>query len=141
MKKRMVGTKKTGGTVQALTWGTGLALGLSLMLSALAAAAISRQWIPEGGMVYCAVVILIGSSCGGAWVGGALRPDRRLPVCLGVAGCYFAVLLLLGALFFGGRFRGIPVTAALILGSSAAMALMGLRKGKGRKRKYKRYGL
>lgn len=141
MKRRM-GRVRAGRSIpRAVALGSGLALVVSLILAALAAAAISRQWIPESGGVYAGVVILIGGACGGAWFGGRQAPSHRFSVSMGIAGGYFAGLLLLGALCFGGRFRGIPVTAALILGSAGAMALLGLRQGKGRKWKYKRYGL
>ena len=141
MKRRVGRASKGRSLPQAVALGTGLAMALSLVLTAMAAAAISRQWIPESGAGYAAAIILIAGACGGAWVGGRWAPDHRLPVSLGIAGGYFAVLLLLGALCFGGRFHGIPVTAALILGSAGAMALLGQRQGKGRKRKYKRYGI
>ena len=140
MKRRMGRASSRRSLPRAIAMGTGLSLGVGVILAALAAAAISRQWIPESGMGYAAAVILIGSTCGGAWLGGRLSPDRRLPVGLAAAGGYFVVLLLLGALCFGGRFHGIPVTAALILGSAGGIALLSLRQGKSRKRKYKRYG-
>lgn len=141
MKKRMGGGASTGGMPRALALGTGFAVIVSLGLTALAAAAMSQQLIPERGAVSAVVMILIGSSCGGAWIAEKIDPAHRLPVALGTAGGYFAVLLVFGALFFRGRFHGILVTAALIVGSAGAMGLLSLRRGKGRKRKYKRYGL
>lgn len=141
MKKRMGGAASAGGVPRAVALGTGLAVLISLVLTALAAAAVSRQWIPENGAAYAAVLILIGGSCGGAWTAGRMEPRCRLPAALGAAGGYFVVLLALGALFYRGQFHGILVTAALIVGSAGATGLLGLRQGKGRKRKYKRFGL
>ena len=141
MKKRTGGTSEGRGLVRAAVRGTGLALAVTLVLTAMAAAAVSKQWIPEQGAGYTAVVILIGSAWAGAWLGARQNPAGKAAGSMAAAGGYFAVLLILGALCFRGSFHGIPVTAAVIAGTAGAVSLLGLRQGKGRKRKYKRYGL
>ena len=101
MKKRMGGGASTGGMPRALALGTGFAVIVSLGLTALAATAMSQQWIPERGAVYAVVVILIGSSCGGAWIAekSIRRIDCRwlwgrladiLRCCWCLARCFFA---------------------------------------------------
>ena len=141
MKKRIKPMAGERGLLQAAGRGTGLALGLCLVLTALFAGAISREWVPESAMGYGAAGILLLSAGAGAYAAGRWYPAKGAAAsCLGGLG-YFLVLLLLGALFFGGRFHGILVSALLILGAVGAAVLLSARRGKGRKRKYKRYGL
>lgn len=141
MKKRTGGTSEGRGLVRAAVRGTGLALAVTLVLTAMAAAAVSKQWIPEQSGSYAAVAILIGGTCAGAWLGARQNPAGKAAGCMAAAGGYFAVLLILGALCFRGSFHGIPVTAAVIAGTAGAVSLLCLRHGTGRKRKYKRYGI
>ena len=104
MKKRMGGGASTGGMPRALALGTGFAVIVGLGLTALAAAAMSQQWIPERGAVYAVVVILIGSSCGGAWIAEKIDPAHRLPVALGRLADILRCCWCLARCFFAGGF-------------------------------------
>lgn len=137
MKK--VVRKRTGGLLPALIWGAGVALGVSFLLTAIFAYAMAKEWIGEKSVGFIASAILILAAGGGALLASGMYPQRRMLVCLAAAGVYFLFLLLGAALFFGGDFRGLPVTAALVCGSAVAAGLIGAKSAGGRKKKYKRY--
>ncbi len=64
---------------------------------------------------------------------------RYLVMCLCSGLCYFVCLLCCTALFFGGQYAGMGVTALVVLGGSLCAALSTLRKGTGHKRARVKY--
>lgn len=131
--------KRTGGPLSALALGTGAALAATLLLAAVFACAMEREWIGEKSAGFVASGVLILAAGGGALLTAARYPKRRILVCMGTGSIYFLFLLLGAALFFDGDFSGLPVTAALVCGSAAAAGLLGLGPSGSRKKKYKRF--
>lgn len=107
-----------------LAMGTLVSLGITAALSALAAWLVRGGSVPEEGIGYCAMVILLLSSCAGALT--AIRKTKRLRMQMGLAagGIYWLCLLAATALFFGGQYEGIGVTALMVFCGSMLVILL-----------------
>ena len=117
-----------------LAVGAGCSLAMTLGLTAVLAKLVEAETIPVEKIGYGIMVLLVTSSFAGAMVSFGRIKRQRLLVC-GVSGViYFAVLMSITALFFGGQYSAVGVTALLVLAGSAAAALLGLRQGRGAKR-------
>lgn len=80
--------------------------------------------------------VLLFSSVMGALGSSSKIKRQKLIVCVLSGVIYFSVLMALTALFFGGQYEAVGVTALLILGSSISCGLLVAREGsKGYKRK------
>lgn len=139
----MVVNRKATGKAISIPLGLGIGLivcmAITLITSAISANLILNERIGEGAMGYCAMVTLLLSSAAGAWLAAVLIKHRWMIVCMGVGGIYFLTLLGITALFFGGQYQGIGVTALMILGGSGSVGLLGLKHANGRKKHRKKY--
>lgn len=110
----------------------------TLLLSAVLAKLVDTEIIPQERIGYGIMVLLL--LCGFLGANEACRRIKRqyLIVSAISAGIYFLILLSITALFFGGQYSGIGVTAILILCGSLLAALARSGKGEGRKRRKKR---
>jgi putative membrane protein (TIGR04086 family) len=112
-----VNAKPTGiaSTIPAgLAWGTGAAMAGTLLGAGIAAKLMETghmQWTSSG---YAVLVILILSAWLGASVAAGKIKRQRLIICLASGMTYFAVLMLMTALFFGGKYSGVGETTLLI---------------------------
>ncbi|MBO5952669.1 MAG: TIGR04086 family membrane protein [Oscillospiraceae bacterium] len=105
---------------------------LTTIVSACVAAVLfSGERLPESAMGYAVVLILLISTAVGALVGMIITAHQRMLVCLFVGGGYYALLLSCTALFFGGMYQGVGVTALVILAAALGCGLLGLTRGKG----------
>ena len=123
-----------------LAIGSGTSLLITLVGSWFFAYLISKEILEEITIGYCAMfIILLASLTGTAAAVGKIK-RRRLCVC-GLSGLiYFGILLSMTALFFGGQYQGVGVTALLIMAGSCTVALLGLRgERRVRRRKKKRF--
>ncbi len=84
------------------------------------------------GVGYGAMIVLVIASAMGAWTAEGRIQRMRLQVCLLSGLSYFLALLSATALFFGGQYSGIGVTALAILAGSAGVALLSMRPQKNR---------
>lgn len=102
-----------------------VSLGITAALSALTAWLILVGTLPEHAAGYCAMGILLLSAAAGAVT--AIGRIKRLRFQMGMASgvIYFLSLLLITALFFGGIYDGIGVTALMIFCGSALVILLG----------------
>lgn len=127
----MVANRKVTGT--AMSMPGGLALGgcisvaVTLLGSLLAANLISREVIPQSSIGYCSMVILLLSSLLGTAVAVRRIKHRRLFVCAVSCAIYYGLLLASTAMFFGGMYQGMGVTALVVLAGSGIVALLGLK--------------
>lgn len=129
--------KPTGRAVSmpaGLAAGAAAALGLTLALAALVAKLVETERLEEGGIGYGVMVILLLSSFTGAMVSAVRIKRQRLLVCLLSSVIYLGILLSMTALFFGGQYSGVGVTAILVLCGGALAILVGLRGERGGKR-------
>lgn len=138
----MVTNRKMKGTAKsvqlALCWGLIISMVLTLILSAGITYLVLSETMAESAVGYGVMLTVLVSSFLGAIVAAAAVKSRRLFVCLMSGVGYFLLLLSVTALFFGGQYEGMGVTALLVFGGAGAAALMG-GKGDGQKRKKRRY--
>ena len=115
-------------------WGIVTELSVTVALAALLAKLVETERMQESAIGYGVMVILVLASFVGAWVSAAKIKRQRLVVCLLSAVIYFALLLSMTALFFGGQYSGVGVTGILVLCGGMLAILAGLRGQKGAKR-------
>lgn len=135
----MVTNRKPTGRASSIPGG--LAMGAvfciawTLLGAMLFAKLIDSGTIAETAIGYCAAGILLTGAFGGAMVSYWKIKRQRMVVCLASGAIYLLALLASTALFFGGQYSAVGVTALLILAGSGAAALLGLGRGEGRHRK------
>lgn len=103
--------------------GVGVALGWTILASAVAAKLIDMEWIGQNTIGYASLLILLSGSFLAASVAKHEIKKQRLMVCGITAAGYYLSLLAITALFFGGQYQGMGVTALLVLCGSALAAL------------------
>ena len=135
----MVVNRKPTGRAMSMPGGLALgalfSVGATLVLTAVLAKLVEGETIPQEKIGYGIMAILVLSAFTGSMAAFGRIKRQRLLVC-GLSGAiYFAVLMSMTALFFGGQYSAVGTTALLILLGSAAAALLGLKQGRGVKRK------
>lgn len=100
------------------------------VLTALLAGLLDREMISwEIAGYWILVMIMLSAYLGSVTACRKIR-RQRLMICLMSALVYWGILLSVTALFFGGQFEAVGVTALLIMGGSICAALSGTGKGK-----------
>ena len=121
---------------RAMSMGAGLALGgaismgITLLLSVLTAYLAGKGYVPVNTIGYFAMVILFLSAMAGAMTAQHKIKRLRLQVCLAAGGVYYASLILMTILLFGGNFTGMGATAAMVSCGSLISALLTNRQGR-----------
>lgn len=113
-----------------LASGTAVSLILTLLLSVLVGKLADMEIISETAIGYAAMGILLVSSIGAAAVAIGRVKRQRLIVGLASGGIYYLMLLSTTALFFGGRYTGMGVTALVVAAGSGAVILAGVGQGR-----------
>lgn len=111
------------------------ALAGTLVLSAILAKLVDMEVIPQDKIGYGIMVLLLLCAFLGANVACGRIKRQYLIVSAISAGIYFVVLICITALFFGGEYSGVGVTAMLVLCGSLLAAFARSGKGEGRKRR------
>jgi len=117
---------------KGLALGNGISLGLTLLLSLGLAGLISRERLQWEQIGYGIFIILFISALLGAAVSVNAVKRQRLMIAMGSGLLFWAMLIAITALFFGGQYDGMLVTGLIILAASGTVALMGLRREKRR---------
>ncbi|MDD5864063.1 MAG: TIGR04086 family membrane protein [Firmicutes bacterium] len=134
----VVNRKPTGKAMSipgGLAVGALFSIGATLLLTAVLAKLVEGETVQQENIGYGVMVILTVSAFTGALVSFGRIKRQRLLVC-GLSGLlYFVILMSMTALFFGGQYSSVGVTALLILLGSAVAALLGLKQGGGGRRK------
>lgn len=143
----MVANQKVTGKATSIPGGIGIAATVSMLITLLTCCILAwlvvTERVGENAIGYCAMMILLVSSFVGAVIAAVKIKHRKMMVCV-LSGCaYFLCLLACTALFFGGQYHGVGVSALLILAGSVAAALTDMRKGgsfnkKSRRKMYSR---
>ena len=102
----------------------GAALALTAACSGLAAWLILRGLIPETAVGYLAMAILPASSAVAAIVAEGTIQRLRVQMCLAASGGYYLSLLAVTAVFFGGQYQGMGVTALMAACGSVLVILL-----------------
>ena len=125
----MVANKKITGRATSLPAGLAIgavcSLAATLILTAILAKLVEAETLPVEKVV---------SSFAGAMISCGRIKRQRMLVCIVSGVIYFAMLMSMTALFFGGQYSAVGTTALLVLAGSGAAALLGLRQGRGAKR-------
>lgn len=99
----------------------GLAIGalISLIITMAGAAVMAylvlNETVGESGIGYASMIVLFIGAAMGAWGAYSSIKKQRLQICLMSAGVYYLILLAITALFFGGQYQGLGVTALVVL--------------------------
>ncbi len=129
----MVTNRKSSG--RAMTLPGGVLMGACAAMlwtiggAALTALLIDREVLAQTAIGYGSMVILLTASILGSSLAWQKVKHQRAVVCLCAGAAYFLMLLAATALFFGGQYHAVGITAALILAGSGSVVLMGLGKG------------
>lgn len=124
---------RTNRSGRAYSMGAGIAaggltsMGITLAGAMLSAAMISGGRIGEAHVGYCSLIIILLSSLLGSLLAAKLIKHRWVYVCTLTGVVYYGVLLSITALFFGGQYQGMGVTALLVIAGCGVSILMGMR--------------
>lgn len=132
----VVNQKPTGRAMSmpaGLAFGAFTSLGVTLLAAAVLAKLVDMEKLAWENIGYGIMILLLLASFCGAMAAFAKIKRQRLLVCAVSGAVYFGILLSITALFFGGQFDSVGVTAVLVLVGSAAAGLLGLRGGRRRK--------
>ena len=124
---------KRKGTTIGIPAGLGIGALISLLTTLAGAALVSylvaAEKIGEGTIGVSAMIILAVAAAVGAWCAVCVVKRLRLQVCMMTGACYYLSLLALTALFFGGRYQGMGISALIVLGGCTLVALIPSKNG------------
>ena len=133
----MVTNRKPTGRASSIPAGLAVGAAVNVVITCFSALALGKlvdsqkmQWENIG---YGIMLLLLAASFAGACAAYAKIKRQRLMVCLLSGMVYFAILLSVTALFFGGQYEAVGVTAALVLAGSGTAGLLGLGSKRGGK--------
>lgn len=132
----VVNQKPTGRAMSmpaGLVFGAAISLGVTLLAAAVLAKLVDMEKLAWENIGYGIMILLLLASFSGAMAAFAKIKRQRMLVCAISGAVYFGILLSITALFFGGQYDSVGVTAALVLAGSIAAGLLGLRDGGNRK--------
>lgn len=135
--KRKTAGGKAGTIPVGIAFGLLVSLTVTLVGAALLAYLIAAEKLGADGVGWGAMVILAAASALGTWTAVIRILRRRLMVCGICAAGYYLLLLGMTALFFGGQYEGMGVTALTVLGGSGIVLLLETLGKKGSKRSRK----
>lgn len=135
----VVNQKATGRAISmpvGLLVGCGVSMAVTLIAAGVLAKLLDSEKLAWENVGYgIEATLLLASFCGSMAAFRKIK-RQRLVVCAVSGILYFCMLLALTALFFGGQYESVWLTAGLILAGSGGAALLGLRgEGKGRRKK------
>lgn len=115
----MVANKKITGRATSLPVGLAIgaacSLAATLILTAILAKLVEAETLPVEKVGYGIMVLLIVSSFAGAMISFGRIKRQRMLVCIVSGVIYFAMLMSMTALFFGGQYSAVGTTALLVL--------------------------
>lgn len=129
MKKRIT-TGKSFSVPGGLALGNGLSLCITVLMAILLAKLVSLEKMQWENIGYGIMLLLYISSLAGSALAASLIKHQRLVICLSAGLVYWVTLLSLTALFFGGQYSGMGVSALIILSGCGTVCLLsGIRAG------------
>lgn len=112
---------------------------LTLILSGVLAWLVLGEKVSDKSMGYGIMLILLLASVAGSSLSIQTIKHRKLFVGMATGIGYLFVLLMCTALFFGGQYQGVGVTAAVVLAGSLATGLISARERKSGKTRTKKF--
>lgn len=140
MAKRQKVTGRASSVPGGLAAGAAVSMAITVGLTLWMALLLDHESISWDTAGYGIMAMILLSAFFGAWTACGRIRRQRLLVCLMSGGVYFAILLSVTALFFGGQYQAVGVTALLIAGGCFCPALLAPGKRRG-SRSFKTYGL
>lgn len=128
-------TGKASSIPAGLALGGAVSLGLTLILAAVIAKLVSGEKLAEENIGYGVMVLLFVSSALGAMVANGKIKRQKLLVSVSAGVVYMGILLSITALFFGGQYEAVGVTALLVMGGSLVTVLLGGTHNRGGNRR------
>lgn len=130
----MATTKKPTGRAASVQAGLCIGNAASLMFTitgaALLAEMISREIVRWESVGYWVMGILLVASFMGAWIAIKQIKRRKILISQFSALLFFVMLMAITALFFGGQYDAVAVTALLVWGGSSTAGLLGIKEKK-----------
>ena len=102
----------------------------TLLASGILSWLVHTEKMAEQNIGYGSMVILLTASVLGATISFAKVKRQRAVACLSAGGIYLLILLAINALFFGGQYTDVGVTATLVIGGSGVAIFLGMERGK-----------
>lgn len=136
----MTANKKVTGKASSIPGG--LASGGIVSIAITVAGAMGAAWLigneklQENQIGYCSMFILLASSFLGAKTAAAKIKHRILYMSILSGVIYYAVLLAITAIFFGGQYQAMGVTGLLVLAGSACGALISPKGKRGGRKQH-----
>ena len=135
----MVANQKITGTASSVpsgvAYGSGISIGIAVAGAMIFAKLMDAGLLPETAIGYSSMAILLVSSFFGSWAAAARIKRRKVFSCLICGAVYYAILLAMTALVFGGQYQGMGVTALLVAAGSICAILLEFPDGKQRTRR------
>lgn len=111
-----------------LLTGVMVSLGCTILGAMIGAFLITHKYVEAASIGYCSMVTLLVSSLLGSTTTMKRIKHRKMYVCMLSGALYYAVLLSVTTLFFGGRYRGMGITALLVVAGCGASMLLEIRQ-------------
>ncbi len=135
----MVTNQKPTGRASSMPAGLLIGAAGSLIITLIAAFILAKlldaETLPWENVGYGVMILLLLSSMVGALLAYGKIKRQRMMVCMLSGVIYFGILMSITALFFGGQYDSVGVTALLILGGCGSVGLLGMREKRAGKRK------
>ncbi len=131
MKAMQVLSGRASSLPGGLAFGVCISAGITFLGTAILTWMLDREIILWEKIGYGIMITLLLASFLGALAAYGKIKRQRLAVCLMEGAIFFALLLSITALFFGGQYNGVGVTACLVAGGCGSAGLLGLRQGRG----------
>ncbi len=135
----MVTNQKPTGRASSMPAGLLIGAAASLTITLIAAFILAKlldaQRLSWENVGYGVMFMLLLSSAAGAFLANRKIKRQRMLVCLLSGVIYFGILMSITALFFGGQYDSVGVTALLILGGCGSIGLLEMREKRSGKRK------
>ena len=140
----MVTSQRPTGRASSMPTGLALGAGVNLLVTGISVFLMAKllqreviQWEDTG---YGVMLLLLGASFLGALTAAKKIKRQSILIC-GLSGLiYMGILLSITAMFFGGQFEAVGVSAALVFAGSETAGLLYGRERRGGKRLKKRGG-
>lgn len=131
---------KPKGTAKAIPIGLAIGGCVSLIITLIGSALLSylalSEVIGEQGIGYGSMIILLVASIAGALTAERSVQKQRLQISLMSSALYYLILIGITALFFGGEYSGMGVSALIVVAGGLLVAFFpGKESGKIRFRK------
>ena len=139
----MVWNHKVTGTAKPMALGLVIGAGTALLILVITAMAIAwlvlGERMPVSAIGYGVMVAHLMAVSVGGIVGSTAIKHRKMLVCMIVGCLYYLCLIVCTAVFFGGQYQGMGVTALVIAGASGLTGFIMLRCDNDGKRRYRKY--